>query len=57
MNFVLYDFDESKKELVIASENLKSNNYFGVVLSHPVIIKEIEKRGEIKATRGTKSRK
>jgi hypothetical protein len=48
LNFSSYDFDESKRELVIAIENLKSNNYFGIVISHPSIMEEIEKRDEIK---------
>jgi len=50
LNFTEYDFDETTRTLSISVDNLKSNNYFGVVLTYPNIIEDIEKRDEVRVS-------
>lgn len=47
LNFTEYDFDETSRTISISIDNLKSNNYFGVILTYPNIIEDIEKRDEV----------
>lgn len=47
LNFTQYDYYKKTKTVSISTDNLKSDNYFGIVLTYPKIIEDIEKRDEV----------
>jgi hypothetical protein len=44
LNFEQYTYDKSTNAVAIPVDNLKSDNYLGIVITHPDIIDRIEKR-------------
>jgi hypothetical protein len=47
LNFVNYAFDDAKNTISVDVKDLKSNNYFGIILKHRGIIEEVEQRDAV----------
>jgi len=47
LNFSEYNYDETKNTISISVNNLKSDNYFGIVLTYSNICEDVEKRDEV----------
>src|SRR3990170_4162275 len=48
LNFTKYNFDKTLNSIAVDANNLKSDNYFGIILRYPHIITDIEKRDGVK---------
>ncbi|HML03653.1 MAG TPA: hypothetical protein VK487_09835 [Candidatus Bathyarchaeia archaeon] len=47
LNFTNYIFDETKRTIFVGVADLKSNNYFGIVLRYGKIIDDVEQRDAV----------
>ncbi len=47
LNFSRHDFDKASNSILIQADDLRSNNYFGIILKYPSIIEEVEKRDAV----------
>jgi hypothetical protein len=47
LNFTQYDFDKTSNSILLSADDLKSNNYLGIVLEHPDLIEGVEKRDKV----------
>jgi len=47
LNFVQHNFDKNSNSISIDANDLKSNNYFGIILRYVNIIEDVEKRDAV----------